>query len=33
MYVPEHAILGDNEFLETVVESLKANRAAAAAAG
>jgi predicted unusual protein kinase regulating ubiquinone biosynthesis (AarF/ABC1/UbiB family) len=30
MYVPEHAILGDKEFLETVVESLKAQRAAAA---
>lgn len=27
MYVPEHAILGDKEFLETVVESLKAQRA------
>lgn len=27
MYVPEHAILGDREFLETVVESLKAQRA------
>jgi hypothetical protein len=30
MYVPEHAILGDKEFLETVVESLKAQRTAAA---
>ncbi len=28
MYVPEHAILGDKEFLETVVESLKAQRGA-----
>ena len=26
MYVPEHAILGDKEFLETVVASLKAQR-------
>ena len=26
MYVPEHAILGDREFLETVVASLKAER-------
>ncbi len=28
MYVPEHAILGDKEFLETVVQSLKAQREA-----
>lgn len=28
MYVPEHAILGDKEFLETVVASLKAEREA-----
>jgi predicted unusual protein kinase regulating ubiquinone biosynthesis (AarF/ABC1/UbiB family) len=28
MYVPEHAILGDKEFLETVVASLKAAREA-----
>jgi predicted unusual protein kinase regulating ubiquinone biosynthesis (AarF/ABC1/UbiB family) len=27
MYVPEHAILGDKEFLEGVVESMKARRA------
>ncbi|MGE3074782.1 MAG: ABC1 kinase family protein [Dehalococcoidia bacterium] len=30
MYVPEHAILGDREFLETVVASLKAARESAA---
>ena len=29
MYVPEHAILGDKEFLETVVQSLKAQRTTA----
>lgn len=28
MYVPEHAILGDREFLETVIESVRAGRAA-----
>lgn len=33
MYVPEHAILGDKEFLEGVVESMKARRAAAAPPG
>ena len=31
MYVPEHAILGDKEFLEGVVASLKAERGGAAA--
>jgi hypothetical protein len=30
MYVPEHAILGDKDFLETVVASLKAERERAA---
>jgi predicted unusual protein kinase regulating ubiquinone biosynthesis (AarF/ABC1/UbiB family) len=28
MYVPEHAILGDTEFLETVVEGIRAGRQA-----
>jgi predicted unusual protein kinase regulating ubiquinone biosynthesis (AarF/ABC1/UbiB family) len=31
MYVPEHAILGDKEFLETVVAGMKAEREAALA--
>ena len=30
MYVPEHAILGDREFLATVVDDLKARDAASA---